>query len=318
MDRVLAEVAANEMPQGTQILYSRYAQDGKSYSCEYLPDVPYVTYGDITLKLQIIKPMAAEEKMPLVVFIQGSGWKKQNLYFEIPNLSVIAAQGYVVASVEYRSIPEYRYPAQLEDVKCAIRFLRKNADQFCVNPNNVAIWGDSSGGHLSLMTGLTIGQFNNGHYAEQSDEVLAVVDYYGITDISTMGKFNDILDHDADDAPEALLIGGKVSQNMEKAKQASPLYQNMDRPLPPFLLIHGDNDIVVHVSQSIEMFKALQRHGKNVQFYKVLGADHIFGFWNPDVLQVTERFLSTYLKRPPASFYAPPPASQPQNAGDPR
>ena len=153
------------------------------------------------------------------------------------------------------------------------------------------------------MTGLTIGQYDNGFYSEQRDDILAVVDYYGISDLQTIGQFNDILDHDAADAPEALLIGGTVSENIEKAKIASPIYQDLDRPLPPFLLMHGDQDVVVHVTQSIEMYKALRSHNQNAQFYKVLGADHIFGFWNEDVLKVTERFLATYLKRPAISFF---------------
>ncbi|MGN7765634.1 alpha/beta hydrolase fold domain-containing protein [Paenibacillus sp. 22594] len=298
MDQKAADIAANEIPEGTQILYGDFAEGGSYYSCTYRPDVVYATYGDLERKLQIIIPGRIGYKFPLVVFIQGSAWEKQDLYSQIPNLSHIAAKGYVVASVEIRDTGIARFPAAVEDVKCAIRFMRRNAEEYGVDPDRIAVWGDSSGGHLSLMTGLTIGRYDNGLYSEQSDEVSAVIDYYGISDLLTLGKYNNILDHDAADSPEGLFIGGKVKEHTELAKKASPLHQDLDRALPPFLIVHGDSDQVVHINQSLEMYKALKEHGHNVLFYKVAGADHGPGFWNPQVLDITAKFLSAHLNRP--------------------
>ncbi|MEK5235590.1 alpha/beta hydrolase [Paenibacillus sp. FSL L8-0470] len=298
MDQKAADIAANETPEGTQILYGEFAEGGTYYSCTYRPDVVYATYGDLDRKLQIIMPSRSEYKFPLVVFIQGSAWRQQDVYSGIPNLSHIAAKGYVVASVEIRDTGIARFPAAVEDVKCAIRFMRRNAEEYGVNPDRVAVWGDSSGGHLSLMTGLTMGDYDNGLYSEQSDEVSAVIDYYGVSDLLTLGKYNHILDHDAADSPEGLFIGGKVQEHMELAKKASPLHQDLNKPLPPFLIVHGDSDQVVHINQSIEMYKALKAHGQSVLFYKVAGADHGPGFWNPQVLDITGKFLSAHLNRP--------------------
>lgn len=298
MDKKAADIAANEMPEGTQILYSEYAERGTYYSCKYLPDVVYAKYGEIERKLQIIVPQRDGYKFPLVIYVQGSAWRKQDLYSAIPNLSHIAAKGYVVASVEIRDTDIAQFPAALEDVKCAIRFMRKNAEAYGVDPNRVAVWGNSSGGHLSLMTGLTIGEYNNGLYSDQSDEVSAVVDFYGITDLLTLGKYNDVLDHDAPDSPEGLFIGGSVKDNVELAKKASPQYQDLDKELPPFLIIHGDSDSIVHVNQGIEMYKSLKEHGQKVLFYKVIGGEHGPGMWNPQVLDVVEKFLSANLHRP--------------------
>lgn len=298
MDKKASEIAANEMPEGAQILYGEFAEGGTYYSCTYRPDVVYANYGDVVRRLQIIVPGRSGYKFPLVVFVQGSAWRKQDLNAAIPNLCHIAAKGYVVASVEIRDTDIARFPAAVEDVKCAIRFMRKNAEEYGVDPNRVAVWGDSSGGHLSLMTGLTIGEYDNGLYSEQSDEVSAVIDYYGVSDLLTLGKYNDILDHDAADSPEGLFIGGKVKEHVELAKKASPLYQNLDKRLPPFLIIHGDSDKIVHVNQSIEMYKALKNHGQQVLFYKVVGADHGIGIWNPQVLAITAKFLSANLHRP--------------------
>ncbi|MBP1903519.1 acetyl esterase/lipase [Paenibacillus turicensis] len=304
MDEKAAMIAANETPEGTQLLYGDFPEGGAYYSCSFRPNVVYAKYGDLERRLQIIVPQRFGYKFPLVVFIQGSAWRKQDLNASIPNLCQIAAKGYVVASVEIRDTDIARFPAPLEDVKCAIRYMRKHAAQYGVDPNRVAVWGDSSGGHLSLMTGLTIGQYNNGIHGEQSDEVSAVIDYYGVTDLLTLGKYNNILDHDAPDSPEGLLIGGRVKDNIELAKQASPIHQNLDKLLPPFLIIHGDSDSIVHVNQSIEMYKALKEHGQKALFYKVIGADHGTGVWNPQVLEITERFLSAHLHRP--NFNRPP------------
>lgn len=298
MDKMAANLAANEMPVGTQILYGEFAEGGTYYSCTYRPDVVYATYGKVERRLQIILPQRGGHRFPLIVFIQGSAWRKQDVYSGIPNLSQIAAKGYVIASVEIRDTDIAPFPAAVEDVKCAIRFMRKHADEYGIDPRRVAVWGDSSGGHLALMTGLTIGEYNNGLYSEQSDDVCAVVDYYGVTDLLTLGKYNDILDHDAPDSPEGLFIGGRVQEHKELAKKASPIHQNLNKELPPVLIVHGDRDVIVHVNQSIEMYKALKEHGQRAMFYKVLGADHGVGIWSPQVLDMTEKFLSANLNRP--------------------
>lgn len=298
LDKKAAYMAANEMPEGTQIIFGEYGEKGTYYSCTYHPEVVYATYGDIERRLQIIRPHRRDFRFPLVVYIQGSAWHKQDLYAAIPNLSHIAAKGYVIASVQIRETAIAPFPAALEDVKCAIRYMREHAEEYGVDPKRVAVWGDSSGGHLALMTGMTMGEYNNGRYADQSDEVSAVVDYYGVTDLLSLGRYNDILDHDAADSPEGLLIGGRVKDHVELAKKASPLHQNLDKPLPPILIVHGDSDGIVHINQSIEMYKALRAHGHRAWFYKIVGGDHGGGVWNQQVLELTEKFLSSCLYRP--------------------
>lgn len=297
MDQQAARRAANEMPEGTQVLYGDFAEGGTYYSCTYQPDVVYATYGDIERKLQIIRPVREGYAFPLIIFVQGSAWRPQDIYAAVPNLSQIASKGYVIASVQIRDTDIAPFPAALEDVKCALRFMRAHAQEYGIDPKRAAVWGDSSGGHLSLMTGLTIGEYSNGLYPEESDEVLAVVDYYGISDLFTLGLYNDILEHSTPESPEGLLVGGHVEEQAETARKASPIHQSLDRELPPFLIVHGDQDSIVHVNQSIEMYKALKAAGQNVLFYKVAGADHGVGVWNPQVLDVTARFLSTHLNR---------------------
>jgi len=293
-----AEIAANETPEGTQVLFAEFSGEEGFYPCTYLPDIVYAEYGSIKLKLQIIKPFENVQKFPLIVYVQGSAWRKQELYTAIPSLSHVASRGYVIASVEIRNTDIAKFPSALEDVKCAVRFMRENADNYGVDPTRVAVWGDSSGGHLALMTGLTAGEYNNGLYKDQSDEVSAVVAYYGVTDIPNLGRYNNIFDHDSEDSPEGLFLGGRVKDNIELAKKASPIYMDLWKKLPPFLIVHGTDDEVVHVNQSIEMYKALKEHKQNVFFYKVIGAGHGPGIWSPQILKLTEKFLSTHIKRP--------------------
>jgi len=297
MDKRLADRVANASPEGMGVLYASFHGKDGYYHTEYIPDVPYASYGDVTLKLQIIKPIFCQERMPLIVYVQGSAWRKQNIYGSIPSLCNMASRGYVVASVEYRDTDIARFPAQIEDTKAAIRFMRANAEKYAVDTDKVAIWGDSSGGHTALMVGMTPGKFHNGLYGEYSDRVSAIVDFYGVTDIPSLGEFNDVLDHNAPDSPQALLIGGPVPDNLEKAKEASPLYNIPEEEIPPILMVHGDCDGLVHIDQSIRMYKALKEAGKKVIFYKVVGADHGIGVWNKDVLDVTDKFLASVLYR---------------------
>ncbi len=298
MNKIEAYKASNEVPEGTQILYGSFDEATKIYECSYIPDVVYATYGSIERKLQIIKPRRPGKACPCVVFIKGSGWQKQNIYEVLPQLSHIAAKGYIVASVEIRGTDIATFPAPLEDVKCAIRFMRENAAEYMVDPENIAVWGDSSGGHLALMTGLTIGEYKNELYSEQSDSVKAVIDYYGISNLQTLGKYNDFVDHDAPDSREAKLLGCCVKDNIALAQKASPVYQNFKQYLPPFLIVHGDSDSVIHVNQSIEMYKILKNNGHRAAFYKVMGGEHGSGIWNWEVLNITEQFLSTHLRTP--------------------
>jgi acetyl esterase/lipase len=122
--------------------------DASDLSCKLHANVLYATKSGNPLHLHILEPRQreGEERLfPLVVYIQGSGWFKQDLGYEIPQLSRFARKGYVVAVVEYRPSPIAPFPAQLKDAKTAIRFLRRNATTYSIDPDMIALWGDSSG-----------------------------------------------------------------------------------------------------------------------------------------------------------------------------
>lgn len=301
--------ASTESPKGMRVIQA----EADNYVAAYTPNVEYVRRGDRALVLQILEPRggpprlpgttqpeAPPLKRPLIVFVQGSGWGPQNLYSAIPQLSDVAHRGYVVASVEYRPSTEATAPAQIQDVKTAIRYLRANASRYGIDPQRVGIWGDSSGGHMAALVATTVGvaEFATTDYADQSDAVQAVVDFYGVSDLTTMGRFPSWIEHDAEGSPGSLMLGGSPLTQREKAVTQSPVtYIKPDRNIPPFLLLHGDLDVIVPFNQSVVLYDALQGAGKEVTFYKVAGGNHGWQFWSPRLMQIVVEFLDEKLKR---------------------
>ncbi|MED1229852.1 alpha/beta hydrolase [Bacillus nakamurai] len=165
----------------------------------------------------------------------------------MPQLAEFAKEGYTVASVQYRGSKEAVFPAQLHDVKTAVRFLKANAPAYNIDPEKIGVWGDSSGGHLALMLGLTEGLKEyepSGEHLHETSRVHAIVDWFGPTDLLAMSQYPSVIDHDAPDSPESMLIGGAIQENKEKALKASPL-QYVHREAPPILIMHGDQDGIV-------------------------------------------------------------------------
>ena len=239
---------------------------------------------------------------PLIVFIQGSAWNRQDLYKATPRLARYVREGWAVASVEYRESACAIWPAQLIDVKTAIRYMKANADLFGIDKNRVAVLGNSSGGHLALMTALTQGfeEFNDGLYPEEDDSVKCCVDLYGPSDLSCINKaprakFFNIIPIDM--SAEGMLMGGiDLEKHPEVAAKASPVsYVEKGKDYPPFLIMHGDEDGMVPFDQSVRMYNALKENGKQVELYKVLGAGHGIEFYSDDVMEIIFGFLKKNL-----------------------
>ena len=175
----------------------------------YIRDVEYVQRESGPLCLQLLMPYnlfpesESPRRLPLVVYVQGAAWGEQEVYFGLPQLAQIARLGYVVASVKHRASTVAKFPAFLQDVKSAIRFLRANAEKYCIDPDEVAIWGDSSGGHAALMVGVTgdMPEFKTEDYQEFSDAVSAVVDFYGPTDAAQINNKSRRISCSADALP---------------------------------------------------------------------------------------------------------------------
>lgn len=271
-----------------------------------MPDITYCTRGCKELKLSIIAPWdrrydSSEKmtKLPLVVFLQGSGWTTPDYNPQLPQMAEIAKKGYVVAMVGHRDAREgNRFPAYLVDVKCAIRFLRKNAEEYGIDPERVLFWGTSSGGNTAMLVGMTGDdpRYKTEEYAEYSDAVEAVVSCFGPMDLIQFGNdLEDKPDLGLDELFNGLYGEGDPEERIKMQMEMSPLYQLQEgKDYPPFLLMHGTDDILVNYSQMVKMVSKLKEYGANVTAYAVQGAPHEESFWGREVLGIITDYIAKH------------------------
>jgi len=261
---------------------------------ELIRDIEFGTGGGRALKMHLLRPKdLPKEPMPVVVYVYGGAWKAGNPNAGIGPLSRFVAKGYIGASLEYRLSQEAKFPAQIEDCKCGIRFLRAKAKEYGIDPQRIGVWGPSAGGHLVALLGTTgdVKELEGtGGWPEQSSRVQAVVDWFGPTDFLQMGKNK--IDHDAGGSPESQLIGGPIQDNKEKTAKANPIaYVTKDDP--PFLIMHGDKDDLVPINQSELLHAALGKAGVESTFHVVKGGGH--GFRGPELDKMMDEFFSKHL-----------------------
>lgn len=267
-----------------------------NYEIYYEDDVEYISRGNDKLYLQIIGPIDAGEKLPLVVFIPGSAFKKQNVKWRVPQLSYLAKMGFVVALLEYRGSEIAHFPAQALDAKAGIRFMKKNADKYHIDINKVILMGDSSGAHTALMAAFSNGikEIEEEHNDIFDSSVKGVIDMYGPINFITMNDALSSQNHHNPDSPEGLVMGGKdILLNKDIVKPAIITnYVSVERDVPPTLIFHGSNDELVPFEQSCELYKALRDANKDAEFYKVLGAHHGGReFWSTEILNIIKDFI---------------------------
>lgn len=257
-----------------------------------LRELPYIPGGHERNRLDLYLPEKAEGPAPVIVWIHGGAWlggSKENC----PAVPLVG-RGYAVASINYRLSQHAVFPAQIEDCKAAIRWLRANAARYSLDADHIGVWGASAGGHLVAMLGTTGGVKElegSGGNADQSSRVQCVVDWFGPSDLLTMGG-----SHDNPGSPEARLIGGPVRASQEKARRASPVtYVGKDSA--PFLIMHGDQDNVVPLSQSEELAAALRKAGVEVNLQVLKWAGHGGQeFGSPANRKLIEDFFGRHLR----------------------
>jgi acetyl esterase/lipase/cyclophilin family peptidyl-prolyl cis-trans isomerase/catechol 2,3-dioxygenase-like lactoylglutathione lyase family enzyme len=261
-------------------------------------DIAYVAAGHARQKLDLYLPKA-EGPLPLIINIHGGAFRMGSKEDGVP--VEYLSLGYAVASIGYRLSGDAIWPAQIEDCKAAVRWLRANARTYGIDPDRFAAWGASAGGHLASTLGTAgwVKEFEVGENLEVSSRVQAVVDYFGPTDFLQMDahRLANGQVHDPADSPESQLIGGALQENPDKAARANPITY-VTRDAPPFLICHGDADPLVPHHQSELLEAALRRAGVPVTFYTVTGAGH-GRFNDPKVPELAKAFLAERLK--PAS-----------------
>jgi acetyl esterase/lipase len=239
---------------------------------------------------------------PCIVYIQGSAFAKQDVYKFVPMLGWYARRGYVVASVEYREIPNDLWPAQIQDVKTAIRYLKSKANLYGIDKNRVAVMGCSSGGMMAQMAAATLwtDKFDDGLYPEENCIVKACVSLYGPCDFAAINEaprnkmFKDVA---SAVSPEGIILGGvDLDEHPEAADTLSPIkYISAEHDYPPFLLMHGDEDGMIPFEQSVRMYEKLRSCGKSVELYKVCGAGHGIYFYTDELKEIILKFLRAYV-----------------------
>ena len=257
-------------------------------------DLAYVTNGHALQKLDLYVPKT-DAKVPLIIFVHGGAFRGGDKRSESP--ARFLADGYAVASLNYRLSQDAIFPAQIEDCKAAVRWLRSNASKYKLDSDRFGAWGTSAGGHLVAMLGTTGDTriFDVGENLEFSSRVQAVADWFGPTDFLQMDSHRvpNGMAHNPPGSPESRLIGGPIQQNKEKAAQANPITY-ITSNASPFLIAHGDADRMVPHHQSELLEAALKKAGVPVRLFTVKGAGH--GLRNSAADELRKQFFAKHLK----------------------
>jgi acetyl esterase/lipase len=238
-------------------------------------DVVYQTIPGYRPQIVDIYVPATPGPHPLVLYIHGGGWmagqtRQSGALADFPKvLAALAAEGFTVASLEYRLSGEAQFPAQLQDANAALRFLRAHADTYKIDPRRVGLWGGSAGGHLSALTGVTCRNVALDPAAANDACVQAVVTWYGVYDFKGMAATP------AGDTAGSKLLGCSGPCPDDKLRAVSPVSYIAPKD-PPFLLIHGEDDHTVPVAQSHLGEAALRKAGVPVEAIYIPGVDHSF------------------------------------------
>ena len=269
----------------------------QDFSVERIDDLIYATPGGQPLLLDLYLPQGSAQRWPVILWLHGGGWRLGDRRLA-PDLSRFFAQrGFAMASIDYRLSQQALFPAQVHDVKAAIRWLRANADRYSLDRERIGLWGSSAGGHLAVLAALTAStdllKDDQSSHLEQPEYVLAVVDGYGPTDFLLMDEQRDANGKPSDDpesiqlppgkkstdadSAESLLIGAPLLERPDLVKQANPLtYVHADAP--PMLILHGLSDTAVPAQQSELLYNALVATGNAVTLGLITGLGH--GFLN--------------------------------------
>ncbi|MEO0447135.1 MAG: alpha/beta fold hydrolase [Verrucomicrobiota bacterium] len=272
-------------------------------SIEVLKDLPYADNDNPRQALDLYLPRSrdAEKPLPLLVFIHGGGWQSGSKDGAGRRLAPFLESGhYAGASIGYRLTDEATWPSQIHDCKAALRWLRAHAAQYHLDPDRVAVWGTSAGGHLVAMLGVTHEvdglEGELGSHDDEDSSVQAVINFFGPSELHTMNDDEDYpstMDHNAPNSPESKLVGGPIQENLEISRNASPL-SHVSEDDAPTLIVHGTKDPLVPFPQSLQLDERLDDAGVSSTLITVEGAGHGRGF-PPRIQALIETFLAHHL-----------------------
>jgi acetyl esterase/lipase len=254
-------------------------------------DVIYASVQEQNLGLDLHIP-AGVPSPPLVVYVHGGAWKDGN---KTQYPAFLVEQGFAVASLDFRSTNLAPFPANVQDIKAGIRFLRANAARYGYRADRIALMGASSGGHLAALVGTTNGdaalEGTVGDSRGSSSSVQAIVSYYGASNLTTILAQSTPFGLDVRKPALQLLLGAQPDAVPELARQASPVF-HVDAGDPPLMLLHGDQDAQMPINQSHELEGAYRKAGLPVEFYVLHGVGHDGGpFFRGEPVEKVVAFL---------------------------
>ncbi|MEH2063696.1 MAG: alpha/beta hydrolase [Nostoc sp.] len=248
-------------------------------------DILFASPAGFPLKMEVYQPPEVG-KYPAVVVIYGGSWQYGNPHANSEFNQYIANHGYTVFAIDYRHAPKYQFPSQLDDVRVALNFIRKNAAAYEADPERMVLLGRSAGAHLAMLAA----------YQTDAPPIRAVVNYYGPVDLTEGYKTPPIPDPIHSRAVLKAFLGGSLKELPNQYQIASPI-NYITHPLPPTLLIYGSRDNLVEARFGRQMYERLHDSGNTAVFLEIPWAEHAFdavfnGVSNQLALYYTERFLA--------------------------
>ncbi|MCZ4521766.1 alpha/beta hydrolase [Rhodococcus ruber] len=243
-----------------------------------ISDIEYASADGTTLTLDLHIP-AGSEQAPVVLYFHGGGWQVGDKAADTQNrLIPLAERGVVVASVQYRFASQSLYPAQVHDAKAAVRWVRANGANFDLHVDRLGVWGASAGGYVASMLALTSGdaelEGTVGAHGDQDSSVQAAVAWFAPSDLTMSSRRSPLESQLVPPPPEPPLFGiDKVEDELDRVRRASPAWR-AHAAAPPFLLAHGDHDLLVAERESHTLHDALTRAGASSTLVTLGGAGH--------------------------------------------
>lgn len=276
-----------------------YADSTRRHDVNYVHDIVFTEResGPLSLQLLLPSPSYRGEKFPLIVDVPGSGWSGADGHRHVPLMTDVCEAGYAVACISYRGTfrDNVRFPAAVDDLKEAIRFLRTNADKYGIDAERVGLFGDSSGGHTVIISALT---------ADESTSVCACAAFYAPNDFTRLvadrlaegkrlrpgeGEFpfegREMYADDFAVDPHGKLLRASAFSYIEKEKS-----------MPPFLFLQGDDDPIIPVAQGLRFCDTVREAGGRAEFVKIVGGAHGHGCLTREAMDIVISFFNTYMR----------------------
>lgn len=272
-----------------------FAAGAGTNGMQVVRDIEFARVGDLALKLDLNLP-ATNQRPVLIVWVHGGAWRSGSKA-GMP-LGKLVEAGYPVASVDYRLSTQAKFPAQVHDLKAAIRFLHGHGGEWNLPTTNLMVAGDSAGGHLAALVGVSNGhpelEGEVGADRTRSSAVQGIVSFYGGANLTTILQQSTPHGLSVRVPALELLLGGQPDAVPALARLASPVF-HVDATDPPLLLLHGDQDPQMPINQAHELVGAYRKLKLPVQFEVVHGAAHGGpAFYDEERLEVVKAFLARF------------------------